>query len=242
MSDNNAFSKYIVPTNWASKTFSISAKDWHKIIKEKFKVPLWMSWIFFWCMSYQWKWISKKSWQLLDIVFRKTAKINVMIWWSAAIKSSIQLLTNKWTIFSSNNKIKAELDKNNKLNLWFLVENNGNLDQNVSIKWSIYNAMWFEKQFDIPMQTIAWTSKYEFKTNAWVLPFYKWFFKVEFSIKAEPQFWFDTTNLDAKLKETTTLEWKWQLFIFSRIWIIVWAIVILIIWMLLRPLFKKHTA
>lgn len=237
--DDNDFGKMIEKNG--ERKFIISAKDWKKIIKEKINIPLWMSWMIYWCFVYEGAWVTKKEGQMFDIAYRKTANINIFVWGSESIVSSIKLLPNKWGEFSSNKKIKATLDKDNKLNLSFLVENVGNIEQEISLKWSIHNALWFEKEFEIPVQKMATNTKSEFSTNIWMIPTYKWVFNVEVNINAQPSFSFDTTNIDENLKQAKITQEVAQVFIFSRIWIIALLFAILIIWLIIRPLFKKHT-
>lgn len=242
MTDQNNFAKYFNSSEWNNRSFQISTKDWHKIIKEKMRIPLGMSWAFFGCLAFKWKWLTKKDWQIFDMVFRKTAKINVMIWWSNTLQSQIQLLKNPWKIFSSNNRIKATLDKNNKLTLSFIVSNNWNIDQEISMSGSIYNTMGFEKEFSIQGKKVLWWSQIEVTANIWIIPFYKWPFKVDLKLIANPIFAFDTSNIDAKLKAPITIEENWQIFIFTRIRLVILLVALLIIRLIIRPLFKKHTA
>ncbi len=239
MTDNNEFSKLFTNQDWNVKVFTITNTQ-PKEIKEKIRIPLSASWMIYGCVTYKGKQATRADWKIFDIVMRKAVKLNIFAWWNADIKSSIKLLSNKWKVFSSNNKIKADLTKDNRLNLGFLIQNAGNVGQEISITWTIYNALWFEKQFTVPSQKLAWWKQSDFQTNIWVIPTYKWFFDIAITVSSTPTFDFDSTNIDAKFKQTATIEETWKIFIFSRLRVIAGILALLIIYLILRPMFKKH--
>jgi hypothetical protein len=237
MSDNNDFSKLFTSTEW-KREFTLSS--WKiETVKEKIRVPLWMNGMTYWCVAYTVQADNKRAWWIFDIVVRKTANLNLFIWWDADIKSSVTLLPNNWKIFSSNDKIKAEI-VDNELLLSFLVSNQGNISQNIVISWKIYNPLWFQQRFEITSQKLIPGSSWEFVANIWAIPFYKWPFNVKFNLLSTPSFDFDSSKIDEKLKEPISISQTWQIFIFTRIWLIILAFIILILVLIFRPMFKKH--
>lgn len=236
LEDENPFIKLFSNDNWNQRKIIIKANE-SKDIKEKINVPIWMSWMVYWCFGYKAKPVTSKMFNIESLWVKP---IDLFIWWSADIKNSIKLLNAKWNTFSSNNKIWITTDKENKIFVNLLIKNQWNVTSNVSIKWSISNALWFEKTFEIPAKLIWIWSETEIKSEPILLPAYKWFFNISTTLTAEPKLEFNADILWEDAKKTFTIEESWQIFIFTRIWIIIGILALLIIRLILRPLFKKH--
>jgi hypothetical protein len=73
----------------------------------------------------------------------------------------------------------------------------------------------------------------EFKVSVGVLPVYKWLLSVNLNIKNDPQFLFPIS--DEKLKQPWYYPETGSIFIFSRIWVGVIIVLILIIYRLFVP-------
>jgi len=237
-SENSEFGVLIPKTSDRKVTIPANSSQ---VVKEKIQIPLWLEWEKIWCIAYKlWK-PETQVWWMFNIVFRKALAINILIAWDSDMKNSIKLNSLKSDIFSSNKKIKASVDSKWNLNIDLSLQNDWNMDQNVNIKWRIYNALWFEKTFEFKDKLVsAWRTEL-LNSNLWILPTYKWIFNVEFTLNSEVKSKFDISKLKWDFKPTTMTE-SWTIFIFTWIWLIVAAVILLIIYMLLRPLLKKHPA
>lgn len=235
--EENEFMKLFSNDNWNIR--NINLKQWEtKTIKEKITVPIWMSWMFYGCMLH--KIATPDTNKMFQIVAMVKRSLNLFIWWNGEIKNSIKLIKTDWDVFSSNNKIWARSDENNKITLNFSIKNDWNVGQNIKINWTLYNALWLEKTFEIATVLVWPWAEMELNSNPILLPTYKWLFNVSSSIEAEPVFIFNADNIDDEFKKTTTMEESTKIFIFSWLWIVAWLVILLILIMLLRPLFKKH--
>ena len=164
----------------------------------------------------------------------RATHFNIVVWWESDVKSNIQLLDSVWGVFSTNKKVKAEVDADNNLTVKFNVKNWWNISQNVTITGKIYNVLWFQNDFSISSKEIAPGATNEFVGNVGMLPLYKWPFTIKFTVKNEPQFMFPISN--EKLKEPWYITEKTSIFIFSRILVIVALIVVFILY---RALFHR---
>jgi len=236
--EENEFSKIFLNDNWNIRVFPLNWGE-NKTIKEKIKVPIWMSWMIYWCLMYWIAWWEVKT-DMFTIVALVKRSLNLFVWWEADIVNTINILTNKWNVFSTNPKIWAQTVTGNKIILHFLIKNNWNISQNIKIDWNIYNVLWFEKPFEIQSILVEPWKEIELQSNELLLPTYKWFFDAQFTLTAEPVFGFNADHIDAKLKTPTIITQSWKIFIFSRIWVIVaiWAILVLVL--IFRPIFKRH--
>lgn len=226
MSTWNSFS-ILIPFTQARK-ISIEPTSTKKI-EEKIIIPPGMSWLQLWCLWYK---LSKPEnlgvWWLFNLVIRKVGYIDIVVWWESTVKSSIKLLNITWGIFSTNKKVKATVDDENNLNLSFLIENEWNVWQNITITWKIYNSLWFQKDFVIDTKQVPPWSKGEFSSSVGILPTYKWFFTVKFNVKSDPIFMFPIAN--EKLKEPGYIHETWKIFIFSWLVVILFVVLLFILY------------
>ena len=232
MSTGNTFSMLIPQTS--SRTITINPMTW-KTIEEKIVIPPGMSGTQLGCLVYK---LAKPefdnlAWWMFTLEIHKSVYLDIVVWWESTAKSSIKLLRNAWGIFSTNSNIKAVVDKENNLTLSFLVENQGNIWQSVTITGKIYNALGFQKDFAITTNTVAPGSKNEFKADAGILPAYKWFFTVKLYVKGDPQFMFPIAN--EKLKQPIYITEQGQIFQFSRMVVIILIIILLVLYKLFVP-------
>lgn len=237
--EENDFSKFFSNDNWNIRTFILNPGE-TKTIKEKIKAPLWMSWMFYWCLLH---WVTAwevKEEKMFTIVALIKRSLNLFIWWESDISKTINLLKNKWDIFSTNSKIWAKTTPDGKIILSFLIKNNWNISQSIKIDWNMFNALWFEKTFEVKSILVEPWKEIELKSNELLLPTYKWLFDTQFTLTAEPVFGFNTDSMDAKLKAPTIITETGKIFIFSRIRIIVAIVAIAVIVLIFRPMFKKH--
>lgn len=233
----NWFSRFFSNDNWNIRKIALKPGE-HKIIKEKITVPLWISWMVYGCLMH--KIDEAKSNKMFTVVAVIKRKLNIFVWWNSEISKWISILKNKGNIFSTNPKIWAKITNNGKMTLTFTVKNHWNISQNISITWTMINALWFEKIFETKPILVGPWKEINIPSQELLLPAYKWFFNIESKLTATPIFDFNADSLDAKIKEPKTFIETWTIFIFSRVWIIVAIVAILILVLILRPLFKKH--
>lgn len=224
--DKNDFAKLFKNDN---KREIITQNDTPATIKEKIFVPIWMAWSIKGCISYttQSPYATWIGW-MFNMVVRKVFPMSLFIWSGGSIKNSIEVLKNSWGSYSSDSKIKAIVDSENNLNLGFLIENKGNITQNIIITGKVYNFFWFQKEFSIQNGVAPW-DKNELVWNIWLLPWYKWLFSVKYNITNTPSFDFDATSIDAKYKQSGYVSGNAQIYIFSWISLIIIIVFILMI-------------
>ncbi len=205
-----------------------------RIIEEKIVIPPGMSGLQLGCIWYNlWVPENKLVWWMFALKIRKVWYIDIMIGWESAVKSSIKVLDTTGGVFSTNKKVKAEVDAQNRLKVSFLIENAGNISQNITITGTINNMLGFEKTFSITTKQVAPGSTNELNGDVGILPVYKWLYSISFNIQSDPQFMFPITN--EKLKQPWYISDTANIFIFSRIRIVVLIVLLLILYKLFVP-------
>ncbi|MCF7834758.1 hypothetical protein K9M48_01745 [Candidatus Gracilibacteria bacterium] len=235
--EENEFMKLFSNDNGNIRNINLKQGE-TKTIKEKITVPIGMSGMFYGCMLH--KIATPDTNKMFQIVAMVKRSLNLFIGGNGEIKNSIKLIKTDGDVFSSNNKIGARSDENNKITLNFSIKNDGNVGQNIKINGTLYNALGLEKTFEIATVLVGPGAEMELNSNPILLPTYKGLFNVSSSIEAEPVFIFNADNIDDEFKKTTTMEESTKIFIFSWLWIVAGLVILLILIMLLRPLFKKH--
>ncbi|MFZ2151051.1 MAG: hypothetical protein WAZ12_01945 [Candidatus Absconditicoccaceae bacterium] len=236
--EENDFSKFFSNDNGNIRVFPLKSGE-NKMIKEKIKTPLGMSGMSYGCLMYGIAGGEAKT-QMFTIVALVKRSLNLFIGGDADINRTIDILKNKGDIFSTNSKIGAKTTNDGKITLNFKIKNNGNISQNIKINGNMYNVLGYEKIFEVASVLVGPGKEIELKSNELLLPVYKGFFDTQFTLTAEPVFGFNTDNLDAKFKTPTIITETGKIFIFSRIWIIVALVAIIVLVLIFRPLFKKH--
>jgi len=233
MTTGNNFSKLIPLAN--ERRVKVSGKS-YKTVNEMAKIPLGMSGVIYGCIAYKLEVPEYRGmWWVFDLVVRRTAHIDFFVWWEGQIKNSIKIYNLEGGVFTTNKQVKAEIDKDNKLKVSFFVGNEWNISQNVSISGEIQNILWFHNWFTVDAKTLTPWEKYTFTADLGILPFYKWPFTVKFNVQNTPVFDFDTSGMDPKLKDSWVINWSAQLFIFSRIAVIVIILLLFAIYHIFVP-------
>lgn len=239
ISADNSFA--VIFKNPAPK--DITLLSWEtKIIKEKLMIPVGMTGTIYGCVSYNVKGSAHQTkGSIFEVLISRTLPVKIFVGKMADIKSDVTLLTNKGSLFTTNNKIKAILNEE-ELQLSFLVQNNGNIEQSVIITWKIYNMLWFEKEFSALAKKIGVGESSEIIANVGILPFYKWFFSVKVNVEHTPSFAFNTSALDEETLKAWQQSDTGKIYIFSWISIVVVIVLILLILKLLPfKIFGKKT-
>ena len=151
----------------------------------KTKYPVWYSGVSHGCLWYSIDNSDKVAWWI-NIVFRKTHAIDILVW---------------------GTKINSKLIIKNANYSWnkliFTVENQWNVTQNISITGSVSNLLWYKQEFTTDSIDIQANSKTIINTSEINLPTYKWFFSINSNISYQPKFNFDITNHNIPTQYTT---------------------------------------
>ena len=230
---DNKFSKLFI--NTGDRSFIIS-KDQPKTIKEKIMVPIGMSGIQYGCIAYSLS--APEGWMIggmFNLVINKVFPISLFVGIAGDIKNDVVLLKNGGGAYTTNNQVKATMDQNNNLKLDFLLKNQGNISQNVTITGRVYNILGFEKSFSITVDNLAPGKQQTGTADIGIIPFYKWPFTVGYTVKFTPKFEFDASTLNDNVKKWGTLTWSAQIYLFSRISLIIIFAILAIIIKFFRP-------
>lgn len=206
------------------------------MVEEHIIIPPGIStWIQMGCLTAEiWWWAPGIDvWAMFFLKVRKAFDLDIIIWWMAAIQNTIKVVNTTWGVFSTNKKIKAEVDKENNLKLTFSLENDGNISQNIGITGKIYNVLGYQQEFVETGKTIVPNSTNTFVVDVGMLPAYKWLFSVKFTIQNDPQFVFPVS--DEELKKSWYIQDQASVFIFSWIRVVALLLVVLIIYRLFVP-------
>ena len=209
-----------------------------KMIKEEIIIPPWITtWLQIWCLVAEiWWWDPLSMGSMFLLKVRKAFDLNIMVWGVAALKNSIKVLNTTWWVFTTNKQVKATVDKENNLVLGFLVENDWNVAQNVTITGKVYNVLWFQQEFAINNITIPPTSTNEITWNITMLPSYKWLFSIRFNIQNQPQLNFDITNIkDQSSIKTWYMSGQASIFLFSWILVVVLVLLVFVLYKIIIP-------
>lgn len=234
---NNKFSKFFVQS-WEN---ILTLNSWEKqTLKVPVSVPIGVSGMQYWCFVYQ---LMKQadSWGIFSVVVRKIFPLNLFVGGSADIKKSISLLKLSWWLYSTNNKIRAEINDENNMTLYIKVKNEGNITQDIELSGRIYNFLWFEKMFTASQKKLTPGEEREIMIEWWIVPGYKGFFTAKININHIPVFDFDMSDVDNEIKMWWTLTEKTNIYAFSRISLVVVIVLILFIIKLIKPRKNKST-
>ena len=107
------------------------------------------------------------------MVFRKVNRIDVLVWWTE-VSSRIKI---KDVFYTWDNYIDR---------LWFQIENNGNIGQEVTITWVIKWRFGYQEDFDLWSFKLWAGESVVVYTNELHIPWYKWLFHANSYISNEP--------------------------------------------------------
>jgi len=233
MTTGNSFSKLIPFTNERSVT--VEAKS-YKTVTENIKIPLGMSGAIYGCIAYKLAVPQYAGvWWMFTLVVRRTAHIDFFVWGEGVIKNNIKINELTWGVFTTNKKIKAEVDENNRLKVSFLVKNDGNIAQNVSVTWEVSNILWFNKIFNINTKQLTPGEKYTFTADLGIIPFYKWLFAATFTVNNTPVFDFDASGIAEKYKQSWTITETANIFMFTRVVVAILLVVLFLLYRVFVP-------
>ena len=203
---------------------------WHSTVQKNYKVifPMWYTWISHGCLTYS---IADNStwWWLIRLVSRKTHSIDILVWWEKVeSKISIKKAFITWDI--------------NWYRLAFIVENIGNINQNISITWIIKNWFGYNYDYSVWDTVINAKSTQILMTKDIAIPSYKWLFTTKSALAFTPIFDFDITSDNGS--NEYSLPWVVNIsntiILWNRI-LIVWIsiIILLILVIIIKTILRK---
>lgn len=209
-------------------------------IKETLKAPVWMIWMYYWCLAYQvWTSEDNTAWWMFNMVIRKASYVNMFVGSEDSIKNLIQLVPVTGDFYSSNKNIGLSIDENGDTILHYVVKNVGTTAQSVEIEGKFYNFLWFEKTFDSPEKKLLPQEESEQTINLWIMPAYKWLFDVRLNITWTPIFDFDVSMFWDWIKKPISVKENSTIFVFSWIYLAVLLLLLIIIIKIILPRKKK---
>lgn len=214
------FSKYISDNNE-----DLILQWWEDITKNyELKYPIWFSGLSHGCISYYINSDENNGW--VSMVFRKVNRIDVLVWWTeVSSKIKIKDVFYTWDIYENK--------------LWFSIENDWNIDQEVTITWFI--SWWFGywEDFDLWSFKLGAGESNLLYTNDLHIPQHKWKFFANSYISNEPSVDFSIAHSNIYDNEysvawTTFVQfpfflWNWLFIVFIvlallLIFVVIWRI------------------
>lgn len=239
---NENFGKYVQRDKEPFLIAANSGIEKHAMLK----LPAWFSWVVHGCVTYYTtesnETLSTEN-AMFNVLVRKANFIDVFAQWT--VTSSVifkNIDTTAWVKnLSKNPYMKVYFDETNKvLMLELLVENDGSIDQNISVAWKFYNTFGHEKTFSIEAQKVYANTSKLFGINLGEVPFYKWYYTAEAKVNYTPVFDFDTTGVSEDNKKPGELSQETRIFLIPWIAIGILAVVIILILMLIFRKKKKN--
>lgn len=213
------FSKYI-----AQFDTDLDLQWWEEIQKNyELQYPIWFSWLSHGCISYYIN-SDENNEGGVSMIFRKVNRIDVLVWWTE-VSSRIKIndVSYIWDTYSKK--------------LWFNIENNGNIDQEVTVTWFI--SWWFRylEPFDLWSFILKAGESVLVYTNELHIPRYKWRFFANSYISNEPSVDFSIAHsniYDNEYSVAGTVHvqypfflWNW---LFVALIVLVAALIVALIW------------
>ncbi len=169
-------------------THTIMLQPWESVKKNYFvKFPIWFQGLSHWCIVYN----------IIENQEQKNDFLNIIIH-SAKF---IDMLVNEGDLIMSTRISSAPkiIKKGNGYIVRLWIENDGNIDEKVTIKWTIKNILGFQKEFNFEGIIYTNTGKI-FESDQFILPFYKWPFTITTKVSYQPQFDFSAINQSESIK------------------------------------------
>lgn len=207
------FSKYIL-----NNDEDLDLQWWEEIQKiYELKYPIGFSGLSHGCISYYINSDENNEW--VSMVFRKVNRIDVLVWGTqVASRINIKDVFYTWTIDSNK--------------LWFKIENDGNIDQEVTITWFINWWFNYSESFDLWSFQLGAGKSILVYTNNLHIPQYKWKFFVNSYISNVPSVDFSIAHSNIYSNEYSvagTTFVQFPFFLWNRWLVVLIALVILLL-------------
>ncbi len=162
------FSKYI-----AQFDTDLDLQWWEEIQKDyELQYPIWFSWLSHGCISYYIN-SDENNDGGVSMIFRKVNRIDVLVWWTE-VSSRIKIndVNYAWNDYEHE--------------LLFDIENNWNIDQEVTITWFVEWWFNYRENFNLWSFVLKAGESVLVSANDIHLPDYRWRFHVNSYISNEP--------------------------------------------------------
>ena len=148
--------------------------QWGETVQKEYELqyPIWFSGLSHGCISYYIN-SDENNDGGVSMIFRKVNRIDVLVWWTE-VSSRIKINNIFYTWSVDSNK------------LWFNIENNGNIDQEVTITWYVNWRFKYSESFDLWSFILKAGESVLVYTNELHIPWYKGRFFAKSFISNEP--------------------------------------------------------
>ena len=148
--------------------------QWGETVQREYELqyPIWFSGLSHGCISYYIN-SDENNDGGVSMIFRKVNRIDVLVWWTE-VSSRIKINNIFYTWSVDSNK------------LWFNIENNGNIDQEVTITWYLNWRFKYSELFDLWSFILKAGESVLVYTNELHIPWYKGRFFAKSFISNEP--------------------------------------------------------
>lgn len=192
------------------------------------KYPIWFSGLSHWCISYYIN--SNDSFEWVSMIFRKVNRIDVLVW-GTEVSSRIKIKDVFYTWDAAVQK------------LWFKIENDGNIDQEVTITWFI--GWWFKysEPFDLWSFVLKAGESVIIYTDELHIPRYKWHFFANSYISNVPNVDFSIAHSNIYSNEYSvagTTFVQFPFFLWNWLFVVLIVLILLLIVVVILKTNRKY--
>lgn len=198
--------------------------QWGETVQKEYKLqyPIWFSWLSHGCISYYIN-SDENNEEGVSMIFRKVNRIDVLVWWTE-VSSRIKINNIFYTWSVDSNK------------LWFNIENNGNIDQEVTITWYVNWRFKYSESFDLWSFILKAGESVLVYSNELHIPWYKGRFFAKSFISNEPSVDFSIAHsniYDNEYSVAGTVLLNVPFFLWNRWFVVLIVLVVALIWALI---------
>lgn len=218
------FSKYI--SNFETDVNLEWGEEIQKIYELKY--PIWFSGLSHGCISYYISSDENNEW--VSMVFRKVNRIDILVWW-IEVSSRIKI---KDVFYTWDNEVNK---------LWFLVENEWNINQEVMITWFIKWWFWYQEDFDLWFFKLWAGDSVVVYTNELHMPWYKGRFHANSYISNQPDIDFSISQsniYDNEYSVAGTMFAHKPFFLWNWLLVVLVALVVILVVVMICRVAKVH--
>lgn len=198
--------------------------QWGETVQKEYELqyPIWFSGLSHGCISYYIN-SDENNEGGVSMIFRKVNRIDVLVWWTE-VSSRIKINNIFYTWSVDSNK------------LWFNIENNGNIDQEVTITWYVNWRFKYSESFDLWSFILKAGESVLVYSNELHIPWYKGRFFAKSFISNEPSIDFSIAHsniYDNEYSVAGTVLLNVPFFLWNRWFVALIVLVVALIWALI---------
>ena len=198
--------------------------QWGETVQKEYELqyPIWFSGLSHGCISYYIN-SDENNEGGVSMIFRKVNRIDVLVW-GTEVSSRIKINNIFYTWSVDSNK------------LWFNIENNGNIDQEVTITWYVNWRFKYSESFDLWSFILKAGESVLVYSNELHIPWYKGRFFAKSFISNEPSVDFSIAHsniYDNEYSVAGTVLLKVPFFLWNRWFVALIVLVAALIWALI---------